>query len=115
MTTEVFIESNRFASLGGLEDSAVRRILENFVFSLHGHLVTLEKIRAKEDVEEFAVALHKLRGSANTCGFVAIAKVVEAWQEAPDPFDGSFHSDLAEAIHASIHQWRSITAETGLS
>ncbi|MEP2774913.1 MAG: Hpt domain-containing protein [Luteolibacter sp.] len=113
MPSEVLIESKRFASLGGLEDSDVRRILENFVFSLPGHLFSLEMIRDRGNEKELTTALHKLKGSANTCGFVAIAKVAAAWDDAPDLFVGDFHADLKEAIHASIHEWNSITAGVG--
>lgn len=109
MPTRVLIETERFSALGGLEDSDVRRILDNFVFSLPGHLFLLESLKHKPGTKELAMALHKLKGTANSCGFVAVGSTTEAWSNAADADGANYFCDLADVIHASIREWHSIT------
>lgn len=111
MPAEVLIELKRFAALGVLEDSDVRRILDNFVSSLPGHVLLLESIRDKGSRKELAAALHKLKGAASSCGFVGVAQSATVWHDAPEPFQAGFHADLVEVIHATIREWHSMTAE----
>lgn len=111
----MLIEIKRFEALGGIEDSDVRRILGNFVLDLPGHLFLLGKIKNKGTTKELSMALHKLKGTANSCGFVAIGRVAETWSNAPDLDEDLYLSDLAEVIHASIRAWHMLTEKPKLS
>ncbi len=111
----MLIETERFEALGGIEDSDVRRILGNFVFSLPGHLFLLETVYNKGATGELSKALHKLKGTAKSCGFVAVGRVAEAWSNAPDSDDFDYLTDLVEVIHASIREWHLLTEKLELS
>ena len=102
------IDSERINAIGGLGDSDIRRILENFIGDLPGYVSALENLKLQGNGPEIILTLHKLKGAALTCGFSAVAQASALWLGSSDPFNDQSQLDLQATIDATIREWRAL-------
>ena len=99
------IDCKRLAGLGGVGNPELRRILNRFVSALPGYLIMLEAAIAAGDSKESLGILHRLKGSALTCGFTAIAQAVTAAMDSSGVQGSCLKVDLEAIVQSSIHEW----------
>lgn len=109
MAEEALIKKDRIDSIGGLENPRVRQILENFVEGLPGYVFLMESLKIQGDAEELREILHKIKGTARTCGFDALAQAAADWHDSPDLLTNSLDKSLQQVIYATIHEWQATT------
>jgi hypothetical protein len=104
------ISRTRIGEIGGLEDAAVRRIIDSFVCELPDYLdLITQKLKADSDAELLLI-LHKLSGASRTCGFSGISQVVDAWKSSPVLLSPAFRMSLSKVIEASHAEWRALVS-----
>lgn len=104
------IDVERINEIGGLDNPDIVRILEAFVLDLKVHLLLIERLRLERCDVQMMETLHKLAGSARSCGFVGINRAIAAWETFANPYKSSLHSNLHSIVEASIEEWRTLVA-----
>ncbi len=99
------IDIERINEIGGLDSPDIRRILSSFIEDLPGYLLLIDRLREERRAEEMLSTLHKLAGSARTCGFSGINRAVASWDTLANPYKPSLHSNLRMTVEASIEEW----------
>lgn len=104
------IDIERVNEIGGLDSPDICRILDAFIFDLNGYLPLIERLRDEQGTLELLATLHKLAGSARTCGFTGIDRAAALWDHSNDPFKASLYSNLRKAIETSTEEWQKLRA-----
>lgn len=100
------IDTERIAEIGGLQNPDIRRILSSFIDDLAGYLLLIDRLREEQCAAEMLATLHKLAGSARTCGFTGINRAVASWDTTANPYRPSLHTNLRMAVEASVVEWQ---------
>ena len=108
MPPDLLIATKRIEAIGGLKNSEVQRILGDFVAELPGYVFLLESHRKQQNHRDLSDTLHRLKGAARTCGFIAIAKAAGDWHDAAEPFESRLLANLRSSIDASISEWSAL-------
>ena len=102
------INMERINAIGGLDNPDIRRIISSFAEDLSGYMLLLDRQREEKCGVEILATLHKLSGSARTCGFTGISHAVEIWGSSANPYDKCLYLDLCNTINASIEEWQAL-------
>jgi HPt (histidine-containing phosphotransfer) domain-containing protein len=108
ITRAPLIDLERINEIGGLDNPDIRRILSSFIDDLAGYLLLIERLREEKRASEMLLTLHKLAGSARTCGFIGINHAVGCWENLANPYKPSLHSNLRSTVEASIEVWQTL-------
>jgi HPt (histidine-containing phosphotransfer) domain-containing protein len=104
------IDIERVNAIGGLDSPDICRILDAFISDLGGYLPLIERLREEESTLELLATLHKLAGSARTCGFAGIDRAAALWDNSNNPYKASLYSNLRKTIETSTEEWQKMRA-----
>lgn len=104
------IDLERINEIGGLDNPDIRRILNSFILDLNGYLLLIDRLREERCDLEMLATLHKLAGSARTCGFAGINRAIASWDTLANPYKTSLHLNLRSIVEASIDEWHRLVA-----
>lgn len=104
------IDVDRINEIGGLDNPDILRILNSFILDLPGYLLLIDRLREERSEGEMLATLHKLAGSARTCGFTGINQAVASWDTLANPYKPKLHSNLHAIVEASIEEWQKLVA-----
>lgn len=104
------IDIERVNEIGSLDNPDICRILDAFIFDLNGYLLLIERLRDEQSTVELLATLHKLAGSARTCGFAGIDRAAAWWDHSNDPYKASLYSNLRKTIETSTEEWQKLRA-----
>lgn len=111
MPQNTLIDMKRIELTGGLGNPGVLRILGRFVTELDDYLRSLDRCVTNGDHQTLLATLHRMKGAARTCGFVAVAEAAGEWLDAPEEAETQpLRESLFQSVETSVREWNLITA-----
>jgi hypothetical protein len=96
------LDIDQLVSLGDLTGGGVYQIVDDFASCLMDRVAGLRAISGERNMGEMRMAVHQLKGSALSCGFLSVASMLE-----PDGVgDALDFSGLEACAWESIGAWK---------